>query len=247
MTAKQTPTRRPVRGIKRMLLTMLSVTFFGWVLLFSWVMCLWVSQGFEAAANAVNRVTRMHVQTLSEFEGALRVSRLPISVPSTLKQDGDRLKQHAQRTTQQLKNEVVQQWQTHVDSREATDMAGLGDALSRAQLHASQCWYLMGATGRALLAKLVIVGASIPLFLWAMVAGLVDGLNQRAIRTACLGRESTYVFHKSMPWVRKLLVLVLGVWLSVPMVLSPSVVFVCLAVMVCFATSVSASRFKKYL
>ena len=33
--------------------------------------------------------------------------------------------------------------------------------------------------------------------LLAISAGLVDGLNQRAIRTASLGRESTYVFHKS--------------------------------------------------
>ena len=121
------------------------------------------------------------------------------------------------------------------------------EVLNDAYLHGAQCWYLVCASFHTLMIKTLMLVASIPLFLWASVAGLVDGLNQRAIRTACLGRESTYVFHRSMPFVRRVMLIVLGGWLSIPVVLPPSLVFVSLAVMVSMAVSISASRFKKYV
>ena len=108
-------------------------------------------------------------------------------------------------------------------------------------------WILIQAINHLMVTKLLMLITAIPLFFLAVMAGLVDGLNQRAIRSACLGRESTYVFHKSVPLARKSMCVALGLWLCVPVTLSPTPIFVGLAVMLGLVARVSASRFKKYL
>ena len=108
-------------------------------------------------------------------------------------------------------------------------------------------WILIQAVTLVMVTKLMTLITAIPLFFLAIMAGLVDGLNQRAIRSACLGRESTYVFHKSVPLARKSMCVALGIWLCVPVTLSPTPIFVGLAVMLGLVARVSASRFKKYL
>ena len=115
------------------------------------------------------------------------------------------------------------------------------------QFHASLLLLLLRASTYVMLMKFVTLLAAIPLFFLSTLAGLVDGLNQRAIRAACLGRESTYVFHKSVPLARKIMCLVLGGWLCVPVTLPSSPIFVGLAVMLALVMRMSVSRFKKYL
>ncbi len=108
-------------------------------------------------------------------------------------------------------------------------------------------WHLLPATGFVMITKLTLLESAIPLFFLSMMAGLIDGLNLRAIRAACLGRESTYVFHKSVPIARKSMCFVLGLWLCLPVSLPPEPIFVSLAILLGFVTRMSASRFKKYL
>lgn len=106
---------------------------------------------------------------------------------------------------------------------------------------------LIKAATEVMFTKFVMLLSAIPLFFLSVMAGLIDGLNQRAIRAACLGRESTYVFHKSVPIARKSISWVLGLWLCIPITFSPTPIFVGLAVLLGFVMRVSASRFKKYL
>lgn len=110
-----------------------------------------------------------------------------------------------------------------------------------------QIWTILCAITHVITIKLCIIALSIPLFTLAILAGLVDGLSQRAIRTASLGRESTYIFHKSIPVIRKIFVMLLLLWLSLPISLAPSPLFLSLAVLMGLFASLSASRFKKYL
>lgn len=114
-------------------------------------------------------------------------------------------------------------------------------------IYAMQVWVLLIAITHVLSIKLCIIALSIPLFFLAILAGLVDGLSQRAIRTASLGRESTYIFHKSIPVIRKVFVMLVLLWLSLPISLVPSPIFLSLAVLMGLLASLSASRFKKYL
>ena len=119
--------------------------------------------------------------------------------------------------------------------------------LNDVQYHSSLLLLLIRASTYVMLMKIVTLLSAIPLFFLSIMAGLIDGLNQRAIRAACLGRESTYVFHKTVPLARKIMCLVLGVWLCVPVTLPSSPIFVGLAVMLGLVMRMSASRFKKYL
>jgi integrating conjugative element membrane protein (TIGR03747 family) len=86
-----------------------------------------------------------------------------------------------------------------------------------------------------------------PLFSLTMIAGLVDGLNQRAIRTACLGRESSYVFHRLNHYLKKGLVILLILWLALPVSITPAYVFVPVSLLMGLMVAMTASRFKKYL
>jgi len=110
-----------------------------------------------------------------------------------------------------------------------------------------QVWTILCAITHVITIKLCIIALSIPLFTLAILAGLVDGLSQRSIRTASLGRESTYIFHKSIPVIRKIFVMLVLLWLSLPISLAPSPIFLSLAVLMGLLASLSASRFKKYL
>lgn len=110
-----------------------------------------------------------------------------------------------------------------------------------------QVWTILCAITHVITIKLCIIALSIPLFTLAILAGLVDGLSQRSIRTASLGRESTYIFHTSIPVIRKIFVMLALLWLSLPVSLSPSPLFLGLAVLMGLLASLSASRFKKYL
>lgn len=112
---------------------------------------------------------------------------------------------------------------------------------------ALQAWAILCAITHVITIKLCIIALSIPLFTLAILAGLVDGLSQRAIRTASLGRESTYIFHKSIPVIKKFFVLLVLLWLSLPISIAPSPIFLTLAVLMGLLASLSASRFKKYL
>lgn len=97
------------------------------------------------------------------------------------------------------------------------------------------------------LVKSSFILLAIPLFLLFISMGLIDGLNQRAIRTASLGRESTYIFHKSIPVIRKSILWVLGLWFLLPYPINPSIIFVGLSLLLGIVACFSASRFKKYL
>jgi integrating conjugative element membrane protein (TIGR03747 family) len=110
-----------------------------------------------------------------------------------------------------------------------------------------QGFQLLLLSSQCLLIKLIILGAAIPLFALTMVAGLVDGLNQRAIRTACLGRESSYVFHRLNHFLKKGIVLLLVLWLALPVSITPAYVFVPVSLLMGFMVAMTASRFKKYL
>ena len=112
---------------------------------------------------------------------------------------------------------------------------------------AQKVWLLMKLSTQILFIKLAILISAIPLFLLATTTGLVDGLNQRAIRTASLGRESSYVFHQLNRYFKRALLLVLSLWLILPLSITPAFVFVPVSLLLSIMVSVTASRFKKYL
>lgn len=99
---------------------------------------------------------------------------------------------------------------------------------------------------QCLLIKLVILLTAIPLLSVTALVGVVDGLSQRAIRTACLGRESSYLFHQLKRHSKKGLSVFIAFWLLVPLSITPALVFIPMSLLMGLLTAVTVSHFKKY-
>ncbi len=233
--------------ITRLLAGSILLAGFGWLLLFSWSIWLWSTDSLTRASNAVAELGQQQAFVIQEFADAslIRVIRERLAVnlarlTNPLKKQMGR----AEDTLGQLVSSHVGSWPELASGSFGQELSEWWEDTCRI---VQQAWALLKATGTVLCIKLIILMAAVPLFGLAIIAGLVDGLNQRAIRTASLGRESTYVFHKSIPLFKKTLVLVLGLWLASPLPLHPSLIFASLAVLLSLVVSMTASRFKKYL
>ncbi len=95
--------------------------------------------------------------------------------------------------------------------------------------------------------KLLVLALSIPLLFILATLGLIDGLNQRAIRTAELGRETSYLFHRMSAVAIKATGLILLLWLIIPIEIRPEVALLPVGFVLMMSVSAAASRFKKYL
>lgn len=95
--------------------------------------------------------------------------------------------------------------------------------------------------------KTFLLLAAIPLFALLGAVGLIDGLSEREIRRAELGRESSYLFHMLNQWILKIIGIGLCTWICIPVVVNPQWFFVPLGLLFSMMLSLSASKFKKYL
>jgi integrating conjugative element membrane protein (TIGR03747 family) len=95
--------------------------------------------------------------------------------------------------------------------------------------------------------KAFLLIAAIPLFALLGFVGSIDGLSQREIRRAELGRESSYLFHMFNKWVAKIIGFGLFAWVCMPATVNPQWFFIPLGLLFSMMLSLIASKFKKYL
>ncbi|HAU0120879.1 TPA: TIGR03747 family integrating conjugative element membrane protein [Legionella pneumophila] len=203
---------------RKMTINLALVVFLGWLFLLIWTVGLWALHGYAMAFDNVSSLVEKQRQAITPvYQGSL-LSALP-------------MENHFQLS-------LVHPYLAKLSFNEIT-----ADLVTKAQ----QLIKLMLLTSQCMLIKLMILLAAMPLFALAMIAGLVDGLNQRAIRTACLGRESSYVFHRLNHYFRKGLVIVLMIWLAMPISITPAFMFIPISLMLALMVAMTASRFKKYL
>lgn len=203
---------------RKMTLHLALVVFLGWLFLLIWAISQWALYGYNRTFDKVSTLVDKQRQAITPvYQGSI-LSALPLEPHFQLSLDNPYLNKLSF-------NEIT------------------ADLVTRAQ----QFIKLMLLASQYMLIKLMILFAAMPLFALAMIAGLVDGLNQRAIRTACLGRESSYVFHRLNHYLRKGLVIVLLLWLALPISITPAYVFIPISLMLALMMAMTASRFKKYL
>ena len=97
------------------------------------------------------------------------------------------------------------------------------------------------------LVRLLVLCLTLPLFLMAAFVGFVDGLVRRDIRRFGAGRESGFVYHRAMAALMPLVVLPWGLYLALPVSISPLLILLPAAVLLGVAVSVATGSFKKYL
>ena len=221
---------------KRTVMNLMVFVLLAWLILMGWVSSLWCFSGFDKALHAVMTLSQKQTQAITGFNG-MTVAGTLTSWFSTM-------------PTQALTDKVVQTSTVIKSSLNEVlpdDINELNDVAEQFISSAKKIGLLMKLTTQVMFIKLVILISAIPLFLLATTVGLVDGLNQRAIRTASLGRESSYVFHQLNRHLKRGLLLLLSLWLALPVSITPAFVFVPLSLLLSIMVSVTASRFKKYV
>lgn len=224
------------RQSKRLIMSLLVLIFFGWLLLFGWALSLWALSGFDNAWQRIYKLSTQQAAAISAFNEASIAERLKawrIDLPT----------EHITQKATQAGSAIREELNTVLpeENSELNSMAEDVFNLSK------QLWFLASLITQVMLIKLTILLAAIPLFALATTAGLVDGLNQRAIRTASLGRESSYVFHQINRYFKRGMLLLLALWLAIPISISPALMFVPVSILLSLMVSITASRFKKYL
>jgi integrating conjugative element membrane protein (TIGR03747 family) len=221
---------------KKLIFNVVVVVLLGWLILFFWTMTLWVRFGFDDASQRLYQLSTQQHAAIVQFNDASIAERLN-AVLMTL-------------PTENVSNKVSElnhSIRLALPANPLIESSELNRITADALRFAKQVWMFIVITSHIMLIKLTILMAAIPLFVLAMTAGLIDGLNQRAIRTASLGRESSYVFHQLNRLFKRGLIVLLGLWLAIPVSITPELMLVPVSVLLSVMVSVTASRFKKYL
>lgn len=218
---------------RKVIFDVLMFILFGWLMLFCWAITLWLRFGFDYASQHLYQLSnqqRTAIVQLNDLSIAERLNAVLTKLPMVS------LSSKVSDMNRSIHNALPKSQFTEIN-RMTTDALCI----------AKQVWRLIVITSQVMLIKLTILIAAIPLFLFSMTAGLVDGLNQRAIRTASLGRESSYVFHQMNRLFKRGLIVLLCLWLAIPVSITPALMLVPVSLLLSVMTSITSSRFKKYL
>lgn len=221
---------------KRIIMSLLLLVFIGWLVLFGWALGLWGLRGFDSSWKTIYELSKQQANAVAEFSDTGITDHFKSWVTSI---PTEKISDKVTKATTVIKNEL--NTVLPEDNFELNIIAE--DLFSTTK----QIGMLISLSAHVLFIKLMILIASIPLFALAMIAGLVDGLNQRAIRTASLGRESSYVFHQLNRYFKRGLLFLLALWLAIPVSITPALMFVPVSILLSVMVSITASRFKKYM
>lgn len=84
-------------------------------------------------------------------------------------------------------------------------------------------------------------------FALVCLVAFIDGLVERDIRRACGGIESAMIYHRSKRLIIPLMMLSFGFYMTSPISIHPTIVFLPIMALVGFAIYSTAKSFKKYL
>lgn len=95
--------------------------------------------------------------------------------------------------------------------------------------------------------RLTVLTLATPLFLLAVLTGMIDGLMRRDLRKFGADRESSFVYHRAKRTLLPLTVSPWMIYLSLPWSLNPIWVLLPCAALLGFMVAITAMTFKKYL
>ncbi len=109
--------------------------------------------------------------------------------------------------------------------------------------------YLLAAlfTVFTFVVRLTVLTLATPLFLLAVLTGMVDGLMRRDLRKFGADRESSFVYHRAKRTLLPLMVSPWVIYLSLPWSLNPNWILLPCAALLGFMVAITATTFKKYL
>ncbi|MCQ0031492.1 DUF4400 domain-containing protein [Burkholderia glumae] len=100
---------------------------------------------------------------------------------------------------------------------------------------------------KLLVVRLVLVVASLPLLMTAVVLGTIDGLSARAVRRAGAGRESSLLYHRAKRMHLYGLVALTAAFVVAPVSIDPALIFLPYAILAALLSHIQWRFYKKYL
>lgn len=119
--------------------------------------------------------------------------------------------------------------------------------LRRTNLHVESYAIAAGYVVLTFLVRLVVLCLTLPLFLMAVLVGLIDGTARRDIRRFGAGRESSFIYHRAKASVIPLSLLPWMIYLAMPVSVHPLWILLPSAILLSIAVNITAGSFKKYL
>ncbi len=109
--------------------------------------------------------------------------------------------------------------------------------------------YLLAAlfTVFTFVVRLTVLTLAIPLFLLAVLTGMVDGLIRRDLRKFGADRESSFVYHRAKRMLLPLIVSPWMIYLALPWSVKPILLLLPCAALLGWMVAITATTFKKYL
>ncbi|MGE4546003.1 MAG: DUF4400 domain-containing protein [Pedobacter sp.] len=95
--------------------------------------------------------------------------------------------------------------------------------------------------------RLAVILMSMPALLLFGMYALIDGLNERDVRTWSGGRETSFVYHHAKRWALPAAYMAIVVYLSSPVSVHPSLFVLLFALPFSYSIWLTAMYFKKYL
>lgn len=95
--------------------------------------------------------------------------------------------------------------------------------------------------------RLIVILFSLPIFLAFGLVALTDGLLQRDLRRFGGGRESGYIWHHAMRFLKPSIIAPVIIYLGLPISIHPNLVVLPFAVIFSISVWIGAAWFKKYL
>ena len=234
-------------SLKKLILLSLLISFF---ILYLVAVCLWGIYGYDTSVSFFISLLKANQVSLAGLNDSLLSYPVVRGATDTLNTLISNESITAQ--TQNIVNVGANGLKQGLSGFLSEDV--ISDAFDAAQGFLNQAYGFLLKAGwlfvlvlKIFLIKTCLLIAAIPLFALLGVVGLIDGLSQREIRRAELGRESSYLFHMLNKWIAKIIGIGLCIWVCLPMTVNPQWFFVPLGLMFAVMLSLSASKFKKYL
>ena len=218
--------------------------FWGWVLSFCLSVFYWNVSGFETANNRLINMMQAG-QHIEQTYSDTRVFAFVMSTSALIAQAAKDI------AHSNVMNTASLQLKGAVGGKE-------NGYLAPAEHKAGQLWNTIkqeviktGAIAKnnslMVLGKLLLFVLALPLLGLSWIFGVVDGFALREVRTAELGRESSFIFHRFLGFVPGVLWLLITIYLVVPLWINPVVFFIGVSLMTLLLASSTVSKFKKYV
>lgn len=217
----------------------------GWLLSFLISISYWLSDGFDMANNRLSNMVHAEALIVGSYSNPA-ITEYITSTTNKIKTEIQAAKRNS--------NANKEAWQIKMDVNSIGVNGFLEPAIQhirklevKSKVSLNDLCFLLKNNTLMVLGKILLLTLALPLLVLSWIFGVVDGFTLREVRTAELGRESSFIFHRFLSFVPGVLLVLVAIYIVVPMWINPVLFIVCASILILMLTTKTVSKFKKYV